>query len=664
MRRVRVGTLLRVLLGTAAFAMFGCPGQDLAPLTPCTVSGVSVRVDQAGVSEVDLLFMIDNSGSMASKQKKLADQLPRLLRVLTTGDRCAGSESTCTLDATTTPKRTFSPVKSLHLGVVTSNMGGIDQLPANTNSEGLRSCLGLGDDGVLQNSTAIAVNGVVAASDGEFPNFHKNDSVIDPDPTCASLGDIGAYQEYQVDGDSDLADVQKKFSCVSRVGVRGCPFEQQLEAPWKALAPSNKQGPQYKFLNGSDAHGDTDNEGFLREDAILAILLVTDEDDCSITDAGKVMFAQTKEAQAYGLLNLRCGLNSQDATLIHDTSRYLEGFQSLKPDNHDHVIFAAITGVPPEAIRANATPEEILALPEMQFTPELGAGGVETGIPKISCANADNTEVAYPPIRIVQVARDFGKNGVLYSVCEENYAPALDLLIEKIATKLTGSCLPRKLNPNLAGRVDCEVFELLPSGKTECDPAFGVSGPAKDIDVRENGRVTTRKGCLMNQVPLEGQSPKAGVWGWYYDDFTDDVMMNCPAAAKQRISFQFNGTNDLPSNAGATIECFQRVARIDNDAKGFDAINTACMEGGDECATRSNKKEKGGFDLSCIAKTCQVACKINPECPAGWVCAPSLSDTKNTTGPKYCQQPTCPAGESGGGGSEDSTTNPGGRDAG
>jgi hypothetical protein len=59
--------------------MLGCPNQDLAPLEPCTVSGVSKDVPVGGVDKVDLLFVVDNSGSMAEEQVKLAVQLPRLV---------------------------------------------------------------------------------------------------------------------------------------------------------------------------------------------------------------------------------------------------------------------------------------------------------------------------------------------------------------------------------------------------------------------------------------------------------------------------------------------------------------------------------------------------------------------------------------------------------
>ena len=101
-------------LTALAGSLLGCPNQELAPLGPCTVSGVSLEVPQSGVDKVDLLFMIDNSGSMAEEQGKLAAVLPNLVTVLTTGQLDP-------LNPKSEPD--FPAVKSLHIGVVSSDMG-------------------------------------------------------------------------------------------------------------------------------------------------------------------------------------------------------------------------------------------------------------------------------------------------------------------------------------------------------------------------------------------------------------------------------------------------------------------------------------------------------------------------------------------------------------
>jgi hypothetical protein len=46
------------------------------------------------------------------------------------------------------------------------------------------------------------------------------------------------------------------------------------------------------------------------------------------------------------------------------------------------------------------------------------------------------SSTAYPPRRIVEVARGFGKNGFVQSICQDDFAPAMDLLITRIAQAL------------------------------------------------------------------------------------------------------------------------------------------------------------------------------------------------------------------------------------
>ena len=58
------------------------------------------------------------------------------------------------------------------------------------------------------------------------------------------------------------------FGCIAAVGENGCGFEHQLGAVARALGADGARAP-------------VENDGFLRPDAALAIVLVSDEDDCS-----------------------------------------------------------------------------------------------------------------------------------------------------------------------------------------------------------------------------------------------------------------------------------------------------------------------------------------------------------------------------------------------
>jgi hypothetical protein len=267
----------------------------------------------------------------------------------------------------------------------------------------------------------------------------------------------------------------------------------------------------------------------------------------------------------------------------------------------------------------------------------------------------DKVDEAYPGRRYMQVAAGFGANAVVYSICKDDYAPALDTLIGKIASKLKGNCLPRRLNPDASGKVSCQVFELLNPADAKARKCYPERGhkdkTAVDLDVREGGAVVSKPACLMEQVPVDNQIPEAGARGWYYDNFSPELRDDCAEGEQQRIQFQFatgagTGTADLPAGAVATIECFQPVARIDNEAKGLEAVNTSCALGKELCDQRTDK-EGDGYALTCIeaSKTCQIECKANPDCPPGWVCDVAAGDPKADK-IKYCQLPTCPADSS------------------
>jgi len=65
-------------------------------------------------TEVDVLFMIDNSGSMAEEQRKLVASLGDFMRILSTGRFDPDSKI---------GKPEFVPPERLHVGVVSSDMG-------------------------------------------------------------------------------------------------------------------------------------------------------------------------------------------------------------------------------------------------------------------------------------------------------------------------------------------------------------------------------------------------------------------------------------------------------------------------------------------------------------------------------------------------------------
>src|SRR5262249_13119377 len=136
----------------------------------------------------------------------------------------------------------------LHIGVVTSDYGaGATGAPGCTSSPG-------GDFGRLQARGKSAAQGCLKPL---------------PDLNTGGLN----FVHYDFNPKADPApsnnpppdqDLVHTFVCMASVGATGCGFEHQLESVYAAL---HNNLPE--------------NAGFLRPDALLAVLFVTDEDDSS-----------------------------------------------------------------------------------------------------------------------------------------------------------------------------------------------------------------------------------------------------------------------------------------------------------------------------------------------------------------------------------------------
>ncbi len=109
-----------------------CPDPDHPDACSPNVKNVFVsNVKQDAVDKIDLLFMIDNSSSMADKQKLLGSAVPELVGRLVNpicvdadgnpgGETPKQPEQACPAGF----QREFKPIKDIHIGIVTSSLGG------------------------------------------------------------------------------------------------------------------------------------------------------------------------------------------------------------------------------------------------------------------------------------------------------------------------------------------------------------------------------------------------------------------------------------------------------------------------------------------------------------------------------------------------------------
>ncbi|MCB9620363.1 MAG: hypothetical protein H6724_13075 [Sandaracinus sp.] len=333
------------------------------------------------VGKVDVLFVVDNSNSMAEEQAALSREIPRLVAALATGDADA--------DGT----QDFPAIASLRTGVVTSNMG--------TGNHIVPTCEAarFGDDGVLMSRGNTARSGC----DATYPRIQSYEASVDAAETYAH-------------------DV----SCVANLGTGGCGFEQQLEAALKALTPSTSTTT---FVEGTVGHADGANAGFLRDDAVLLVVMLTDEDDCSaiepeIFDPGSTTFG--------GDLNLRCFTYPE---AVQPLDRFVEGLLAAKGDAA-RLVFAPITGFPQDL--EGQSVDTILEDDRM-------VERVDPAMPSRllpSCQQPDG-QLAFPARRILGVAAGLADGGAAIapgSICQGSFAAPISRILDRVSARVGGSC--------------------------------------------------------------------------------------------------------------------------------------------------------------------------------------------------------------------------------
>lgn len=217
-------------------------------------SGGSSAASAPPANKLDLLLMIDNSRSMADKQELLSLALPRLLaRLLEPQPDPATGELA------------IRPLTDVHIGVITSSLGG----------HGGQEC-------------AISNPSFTAEEDD---GAHLLPSVRDGVP---SQGGLGFLSWDPAHGNGDLGELIVDFTAnVQSAGEAGCGFEAQLESWYRFLVdPSPPEvvavDPQTQVasVGGLDHVLLEQRADFLRPDSAVAIILLTDENDCSLVDEG------------------------------------------------------------------------------------------------------------------------------------------------------------------------------------------------------------------------------------------------------------------------------------------------------------------------------------------------------------------------------------------
>jgi hypothetical protein len=195
-------------------------------------------------NKVDVLFMIDNSPSMAAMQTELRQHFAAFFSPLV-------------------PTAGSGKLLDLHIGVVTSDYGA----GAVANVAGGCDASPGGQKGFLQQVGAAGA-GCVGPQGVPFIQY--------------AVDATGGVTANLPGGATDHAALAAAFSCMASVGSNGCGFEHQLESVYAAL------------------HNGSENAGFLRPDALLVVVFLTNEDDGSAPPTTDVFNPDPAKVGQYG----------------------------------------------------------------------------------------------------------------------------------------------------------------------------------------------------------------------------------------------------------------------------------------------------------------------------------------------------------------------------
>ena len=419
--RSRTWKLVRLVAPVGLIPLFACLAPPVESPKTTVTQETSVRVLQSVKNKVDILFMVDNSLSMAPKQAALRARFPQLIKRLQ--DFAAQGNPA-----------------SYHIGVVDSDLG------AGLNTA---NCKAGGDGGKLQ---------VVPT----------NPSTVPPPANCSSFGLSGgiSYLDYnQLTGTDNIMgglSLEDAFNCMTSVGDEGCGFEHQLESAYRSLHDKIAE-----------------NTGFLRSDAILAVVFVTDEDDCSAPDDTDLFVSNTQANSMYGVLHsFRCtqfgvqcngmplpamstptpfmGCTSYDLSnggKLTDINTYINFFTKpaaqggVKADPND-VILVGITA-PSDPVGVTITTP--CAGPERAVVPH----------PQSLLHRRDRPEEFFgdPAVRVNAVINT-AHNHSLTSICDTDYTGAIQSLGDPSSRQIGVGCLNSPIEARADGTPDCVVTDV------------------------------------------------------------------------------------------------------------------------------------------------------------------------------------------------------------
>jgi hypothetical protein len=443
----------------------GCP-----PITGCLdlpEEEVPIGCDSMGnCNLVDLLFVIDNSGTMGEEQLNLARNFPPFVQELEALEDQDGGIAGANVNIMVTTSDFGNPLCK-PFAPDDPEMGAPVATPCTSRLESFTG-LDLINPPIYEQACTDVCNAPgVAPLDGDLI-IHFEDGGIDNVPPVAPV---------DINGDGvDDSPVAQALACLGPQGIDGCGYESPLETMMQALNPlapwnCGEPGDATACPNGGV------DRPFMREGAVLAIAIITDEEDCSVKDYS-IMTDDDYMAELDGeplpssaiCWNAGVTCNGPDANGVYVNCSSDDGDDVMQPIARytdflteyvreglgKEVVMLGILGVPPVTAHNEDPPHEptdggvhdlvYRKWRDVDILEEDMLAGIDADYQQWAygigpgCTGYDDmgnvTGQAIPPVRVKEVcqALDYEDNirCCIESVCDDDFSGALSCLTDVI----------------------------------------------------------------------------------------------------------------------------------------------------------------------------------------------------------------------------------------
>jgi hypothetical protein len=528
-------------LSAAMPALWACTSRTLEAPVVAPVQSFTTKVVQKINNEIDILFMIDDSSSMTVMQQKILLQLPLFMQVL---------------------QALPMGLPSVHVAVVSSDMGA----PSDQGDNIGCSQTG-GDNGMFY----FAPEGTCTAT------------TLDTGATFIMDDAAGTTKNFSA---ADPMGIGTVFQCIALLGEAGCGFEHQLASIDRALG-ADGQGP-----------APATNMGFLRPEAYLGIVMLTNEDDCSApasnvplpvyslnggmqsisnsdgpianyrcnggplgahlcndpTGPNPTAFEQPPlipppDAQgtaAAPTLNLtNCEDNETGSSALTEVSKFVADIKALKGDPGNQILVGGIIA-PPAPYTVEWEPGTAGGMTSSELWPQVehscGPSGQFTN--PMGQIVSDGS-FGDPGVREAQFINAFGANGVVASICDPSYASSMATIAMKLGELIKPKCIAGVIQQDANGQPTCTVTNEVMKG-----------GVTTDVVVPSCAAQPGAAPCWTLSPP--------------------DMTNNCPAGT-QGLTVSTDPNNPNPDSLDSLVECATCVA-------GVSAAGCPCLGNGMDVA--------------------------------------------------------------------------------